>query len=247
MLKGKKAIITGAGSGIGFAIVNRFAENGANIWAFVHTAKPELLEQYEQISKENGIWIKAIEFDLMDEDSVKRSVKQVIAEGEKIDVLVNCAGMVNAKTLGMTSTEEMRQSMNVNFIMPSLFMQLVSRKMMRQKEGNIVNIISRAAEEYRSGAYAYGSSKMAMLWGTKAAAKELSQYGIRVNGVAPGLVETKLGTGRQTEEGIERYVSVNNIKRPAKPGEVADVVLYLASDKSSYVSGQIINCDGGRY
>lgn len=247
MLHGENAIITGAGSGIGFAIVNRFAESGANIWAFVHTAKTELLKQYEQMATKNNIWIKAVEFDLMDEDSVKKSVKQVLSEGEKIDILVNCAGMVNAKTLGMTSIEEMRQSMNANFFMPSLFMQLVSRKMMRQKEGNIINIISRAAPEFRSGTYAYGSSKMAMLWGTKAAAKELAQYNIRVNGVAPGLVETKLGTGRQTEEGIERYVSANNIKRAAKPGEVADVVLYLASEMSSYVSGQIINCDGGRY
>ena len=88
---------------------------------------------------------------------------------------------------------------------------------------------------------------MALLWGTKAAAKELSQYGIRVNGVAPGLTETKLGTGRQSEDGVERYVSTNNIKRPAKPDEIANTVLYLASDMSSYVSGQIINCDGGRY
>lgn len=247
MLNGKNAIITGAGSGIGFAILNKFAENGANVWAFVHKQNPELEKQYKQISQKNNVWIKPIEFDLMDEESVKRSVKQVITEGEKIDILVNCAGIVNAKTLGMTSLEEMRQSMNANFFMPSLFMQLVSRKMMRQKDGNIINIISRSAAEYRSGAYAYGSSKMALLWGTKAVAKELSQYGIRVNGVAPGLTETKLGTGRQSEEGIERYVSTNNIKRPAKPDEIANTVLYLSSDLSSYVSGQIINCDGGRY
>ena len=247
MLNGKNAIITGAGSGIGFAILNNFAENGANVWAFIHKKNPELEEQYKQISQKNKVWIKPVEFDLMDEEAVKKSVKQVIGEGEKIDILVNCAGIVNTKTLGMTSLDEMRQSMNANFFMPSLFMQLVSRKMMRQKDGNIINIISRSAEEYRSGAYAYGSSKMALLWGTKAAAKELSQYGIRVNGVAPGLTETKLGTGRQSEDGIERYVSTNNIKRPAKPDEIANTVLYLASDMSSYVSGQIINCDGGRY
>lgn len=247
VLKEKNAIITGAGSGIGFAVLNKFAENGANVWAFIHTVKSELLEQYEQISQKYGVWIKPIEFDLMDENSVKESVKHVLSESEKIDILVNCAGIVNAKTLGMTSVSEMQQSMNANFFMPSLIMQLVSRKMMRQKEGNIVNIISRAAPEFRSGAYAYGSSKMALLWGTKAAAKELALYGIRVNGVAPGLTETKLGTGRQSEESIERYVSTNNIKRPAHPDEIANTVLYLVSDMSSYVSGQIINCDGGRY
>jgi 3-oxoacyl-[acyl-carrier protein] reductase len=247
MLNGKNAIITGAGSGIGFAILKKFAENGANVWAFIHKTKPELEEQYKQISCDNCVWIKPVEFDLMDEETVKMAVKQVLSEGVSIDILVNCAGVVNAKTLGLTSLDEMRQTMNANFFMPSFLMQLVSRKMMHQKDGNIINIISRSAAEYRSGAYAYGSSKMALLWGTKAAAKELSQYGIRVNGVAPGLTETKLGTGRQSEDGIEKYVSMNNIKRPAKPDEIANTVLYLASNLSSYVSGQIINCDGGRY
>lgn len=247
MLRGKNAIITGAGSGIGLEIVKQFAENGCNTWAFVHKTNPESENAFEQLMKDNNVWIKTIEFDLHDEESVKSSVKGVITEGTKIDILVNCAGIVNAKTLSMTSIEEMKQSMNANFFMPSLLMQLVSRIMIRQKEGNIINIVSRSALEFRSGAYAYGSSKMALLWGTKAAAKELAQFGIRVNGVAPGLTETKLGTGRQSAEGIEKYVSTNNIKRPAKPVEIANTVLYLASDLSSYISGQIINCDGGRY
>lgn len=247
MIKGKNAIITGAESGIGFSIVRRFAENGANIWAFVYHLTPELEKTYESISEEHNIWIKPIEFDLLDEASVKAAVKTVTSEGLSVDILVNCAGIVNAKTLGMTSVEEMRQSMTVNFLMPSLLMQLVSRKMMRQKSGNIVNVISRAAPEFRSGAYAYGSSKMALLWGTKAAAKELGQFNIRVNGIAPGLTQTNLGTARLTDEAIAQYVSVNNIKRPASPDEISNTVLYLVSDMSSYVSGQIINCDGGRY
>ncbi|MCD7789890.1 MAG: SDR family oxidoreductase [Bacteroides thetaiotaomicron] len=247
MLKGKNAIITGAGSGIGYATVEKFAQNGANIWAFVHISKPEVIEKYKEIADKNGVWIKLYEFELMDDNVVKQAVKQVIADGQNIDVLVNCAGIVNAKTLGMTSINELRQIMEANFFTPSLLMQLVSRKMMRQRFGNIVNIISRAAPEFRAGAYAYGSSKMALLWGTKAVAKELSPYNIRVNGVAPGLTQTKLGTGRMSEEEIAMYVSNNNIKRPATPEEVAATVLYLASDMSSYVSGQILNCDGGRY
>lgn len=247
MLKGKNAIITGAGSGIGRATLKLFVENGANIWAFVHKTNIEIQNQLDKLSRKYNVWIKIVEFDLMDEQSVKASVKQVISEGEKIDILVNCAGIVNAKSLSMTSLDEMRESMMINFFMPSIIMQIVSRKMMRQKNGNIVNVISRVAPEFRSGAYAYGSSKMALLWGTKAAAKELAQYNIRVNGVAPGLTETKSGTGRQKEGGVEAYVSVNNIKRPAKPEEIANTVLFLVSDLSSYVSGQIINCDGGRY
>lgn len=247
MLRGKNAIITGSESGIGLAVLRLFAENGANIWAFVHECTPDIKEQFKTTAENKNVWIKPIEFDLMNEDTIKKSVKQVISDGEGIDILVNCAGIVHAKTLGMTSMDDIRKTMEADFIMPSLFMQLVSRKMMRQKSGNIINIISRAAPEYRSGSYAYGSSKMALLWGTKAVAKELSQYNIRVNGIAPGLTETNLGTARLTDEGIEKYVSVNNIKRPAKPHEIANTALYLASDMSSYISGQIINCDGGRY
>ena len=247
MLKGKNAIITGAGSGIGLAILNLFAKNGANVWALVHSINQDLKEQYESLSREYNVWIKPVEFDLMDEQSVKTSVKQIVSECDRIDILINCAGIVNTKTLAMTSLDEMKESMNVNFFMPSIITQIVSRKMMRQKEGNIVNIISRSAPEFRAGAYAYGSSKMALLWGTKAVAKELAPYNIRVNGVAPGLTETKSGTGRQKEGGVEAYVSANNIKRPAKPEEIAYTVLYLVSDMSYYVSGQIINCDGGRY
>ena len=247
MLKCKNAIVTGAGSGIGLAILNLFAQNGANVWALVHSINQDLKEQYESLSREYNVWIKPVEFDLTDEQSVKTSVKQIVSESDKIDILINCAGIVNTKSLAMTSLDEMKESMNVNFFMPSIITQIVSRKMMRQKEGNIVNIISRSAPEYRSGAYAYGSSKMALLWGTKAVAKELAPYNIRVNGVAPGLTETKSGTGRQKEGGVEAYVSANNIKRPAKPEEIANTVLYLVSDMSSYVSGQIINCDGGRY
>ena len=247
LLSGKNAIVTGAGSGIGLAILKRFAENGSNIWAFIHETSAELQEQYDQIAKENGVWINPIEFDLQDETSLKDAVKQILATGENIDILVNCAGIVQAKTLALTSVEEMKTSMNANFYMPAYLIQLVSRKMLRQKSGNIINIVSRAASEFRAGAFAYGSSKMALLWGTKAIARELAPHNIRVNGIAPGLTETRLGTGRQTEEEIAQYVSINNIKRPAKPYEVANTALYLASDLSSYLSGQIINCDGGRY
>ena len=125
MLKHKNAIVTGAGSGIGFAILSKFAENGANVWAFVHKQTSELEEQLNQIAQKNDVWIRPVEFDLMDEGTVKKSVKQVLSESGKVDILVNCAGIVNAKTLGMTSLDEMRQSMNANFFMPSLIMQLV--------------------------------------------------------------------------------------------------------------------------
>lgn len=247
MMRGKNAIVTGAGSGIGLATLKKFAENGVNIWAFIHKVDPGIKYQLEKIARDYNVWIELIEFDLEDEEIVKYSARRVISERKSIDILINCAGIVNSKGLGMTSLEEIRESMTVNFIMPSLLIQLISRKMMRQQGGVIVNVISRTASEFRPGAYAYGASKMALLWGTRAIAKELARYNIRVNGVSPGLTESKLGTGGRSEESVEKYVSINNIKRPARADEIANTILYLSSDMSSYVSGQIINCDGGRY
>ncbi len=246
MLKGKTAIITGAGSGIGLAIVKTFAHNGANIKAVLHHFNDEIIQVMEGVSKETRVSIDIYEMEMIDEASVNKTLKEIIKATDKIDILVNCAGIPSAKTLGMTSPSEMEMAMKINFIVPSCIMQMVSRKMIRQKSGIIINIASRAGIECRTGVYAYGSSKAALIWGTKAAAKELASFGIRVNGIAPGLTETKMGSLSRTEESISDYVSANNIKRPAKVEEIADVALFLVSDRSSYISGQIISVDGGR-
>ena len=247
MLNGKNAIVTGGESGIGNAIVHAFAKNRANVWALVYELDEATKGRFAEWEQEYGVWIKPIFFNLFDESSVKAAIKTVVTSGVSVDILVNCAGVAHSKTLGMTSLDDIQKCMTANFMMPSLIMQLVSRKMMRQKSGVIINIASKAVHEYRAGTYAYGSSKAAILWGTRAVAKELAPYNIRVNGVAPGLTETRLGSMNRTPEETERYVSTNNIKRTAQPDEIANTILFLASDMSSYISGQIINVDGGRY
>lgn len=245
-MNNKNIIITGASGGIGKSIIEAFAKKGNNIYALVHSKSEDVEQYFQNLMGKYNVWIKVYEVDFLSEDSVKTVIKSICSEKEKIDVLVNNAGISNAKNLGMTSLKDMEESMKINFFMPSLIMQLVSRKMMRQKEGIIINNISRCALEYRSGAYAYGSSKAALLWATKALSKELAPYNIRVNGIAPGLTETKMGSLSRTEESIEKYVSINNIKRPATTDEIANVVVFLADSASSYISGQIISVDGGR-
>ncbi|MCR5356767.1 MAG: SDR family oxidoreductase [Lachnospiraceae bacterium] len=246
MLQGKNAVITGAGSGIGRAIVDTFAKNGANIWAVVHKTNDEIEKMMSAIAEEQGIWIRVVEMEMHDQDSVKSAVKSIATSGDNVDILVNNAGIPSEKTLGMTSVEDMRRTMDINFIVPSYIIQMVSRKMIKQNGGTIINITSRSGVEVRAGVYAYGASKAALIWGTKAAAKELSQFNIRVNGIAPGLTETKMGSLGRDDEFIERYVSANNIKRPATTDEIAEAALFLASDRSSYISGQILSVDGGR-
>ena len=246
MLNGKNVVVTGAASGIGWAITEKCAQNGANVWAVIHHCTQEFVQKADKLAKENDVWIRPLEMELLDSDSVKAGIKAIVTSGDSVDVLVNNAGMPSEKTLGMTSEDDMEKAMKVNFVAPSIIIQMISRKMIKQNGGNIINITSRSGVEVRSGVYAYGASKAAMIWGTKAVAKELAPFNIRVNGIAPGLTETKMGSLNRDEEFILNYVSNNNIKRPSTTDEIANTVLFLASDKSSYISGQIISVDGGR-
>lgn len=245
-MNNQNIIVTGASGGIGRSIVETFAKNGNNVYALIHNNTEELELYFHSLEEKYNIWINVYVVDFLNEDSVKNVIKSICGQKDSVDVLVNNAGISIAKTLGMTSMADLETSMKINFYTPSLIMQMVSRKMMRQKKGIIINNISRSALEYRSGAYAYGSSKAALLWATKALSKELAPFNIRVNGIAPGLTETKMGSLSRTEESIEEYVSINNIKRPATTEEIANVIFFLSSTASSYISGQIISVDGGR-
>lgn len=247
MNKGKNAIVVGGFGGIGKSILSKFAMEGINVWALVRKVTDEDQEWIDAVSSSYGTWIKPVIADLCETDTIKTALLSIFKEGLPIDILINAAGISESNMLSMTTVESMKRSMEVNYIAPSFIMQMVARKMTAKRiKGVIVNIISRAALEVRIGAYAYGSSKAAFAWGTKAAAKELAAYGIRVNGIAPGITETKMGSMSRNEEEVMKYVEDNNIKRPAKPYEIADSVLFLVSDESAYISGQIISVDGGR-
>lgn len=246
LLMGKNAIITGCNSGIGLEILHTFCENGANVWAFVRTINHEFEDDIYKLMKQCNCWVKVVPFELFDTDSIKLAVKTILDDKQQVHILVNNAGIPCQKTLLMTSVDELQQVMNANFVAPSLLMQLISRIMARKKEGSIINITSRSGIEDRSGVYGYGASKAALIWATKAAAREFSDFEIRVNGIAPGLTETKMGSLSGNEQQIIRYVEKNDIKRPGKTREIANTALFLASDLSSYITGQIINVDGGR-
>ncbi|MCH1982906.1 SDR family oxidoreductase [Ruminococcus sp. OA3] len=242
----ESAVVTGASGGIGCAIVEQLASEKYNVWALVHHKNEEIEKTFDQVAKKNEVEIEIVEVEFLNMDLISDAIKAIIKSDKNISVLVNNAGMPYDKTLSLTSMVDLEKTLRVNFVIPSYIIQLVSRVMIKNRKGYIVNIISRAAMEVRSGTYAYGSSKAALAWGTRATAKELAAYNIRVNGIAPGLTETKMGTLRRSEESVQRYVQINNIKRPARPEEIANVVSFLISDKSSYISGQIISVDGGR-
>lgn len=245
MLKGKNAIITGARSGIGLATLQLFAQNGCNCWAIIHREDPDFLSKMQALEKENNVWIKPVYMELDNSDSIKQGMKDILSEKLPVDVLVNAAGIVSPNRLfTMTKMDDIRRVMDVNFFSAVELSQLVCRPMMRQRKGSIINIASIAAWGEDTSQMEYAASKAAMVIATKKLARELGSAGIRVNAVAPGLTQTKMLDVLEDE--AEALIKKGlGLHRFGTPEEIAEVCLFLASDKSSYVTGETIKVDGG--
>ena len=247
MIQGKNAIVTGARSGIGFATVQLFAQNGCNCWAVVHRDDEAFLSSIAQWEKEYNVWINPVHIDLGDSDSIKTGMKQIIQEKQPIDILVNAAGIVSPNRLfSMTKMEDIRRVMDVNFFSVIELTQLVCRSMMRQRKGSIINIGSIAAWGEDTSQMEYAASKAALTIATKKLARELGAIGIRVNAVAPGLTQTKM-LEELEEEQLQTITKGIGLHRLGTPEEIAQVCLWLASDSSSFVTGETIKADGGGF
>lgn len=245
MEKIKNAIITGANRGIGLATVKKFVENKINVWACMREPNPEIEEKFKMYEEEYGVWIHPIYFDLMDEEQVKEGVKTILLQKQQVDILVNNAGMAHGALLQMTSMETLKRVYQVNFFAHVQIIQMVSKSMMKNKKGSIINVASVGGIEASPGYLAYGSSKSSLIWTTRMLSRELGPYGIRVNAVAPGTTDTKMGYYKSEEE-MEKVLGKTSLGRMAKPEEIAEVIYFLASDKSSYITGDVLKVDGGR-
>ena len=247
MIQGKNAIVTGARSGIGFATVQLFAQNGCNCWAVVHRDDEAFLSAIAQWEQEYNVWIKPVHIDLGDSDSIKAGMKQIMQEKPPIDILVNAAGIVSPNRLfSMTKMDDIRRVMDVNFFSVIELTQLVCRSMMRQRKGSIINIGSIAAWGEDTSQMEYAASKAALTIATKKLARELGVIGIRVNAVAPGLTQTKM-LEELEEEQLQTITKGIGLHRLGTPEEIAQVCLWLASDSSSFVTGETIKADGGGF
>lgn len=245
-LEGKNIVITGCNRGIGKAVLERCAQNGANIWACTRSYDEDIRRGLETIAEKEGVWIKHIGIDLESDESIKKAARRIAGEKKSVDVLINNAGIPYSGLLSLTPVDDIRKVMGINFIAPMMLIQGLSRIMIRQHYGNIINMASIGGIEAREGFLAYGASKAALIWATKSVSKELGHHNIRVNGIAPGLIETRMGIDIHTEEQIQETVALSTMRRLGMPGEVADVAVFLASDESSFMTGQIIQVDGGR-
>ena len=243
LLDGKVCLITGASRGIGAATAKRFVQEGAIVYANVRLPK-NLDDLFVKMTDDEAGSIKALYFDVRDEAASKQAIMQIKKEQSRLDVLVNNAGIMKDALIGMVSTTLMKEIFDTNVIGVANMLQLATKIMTKQKSGSIVNLSSIVGIEGNAGQLAYSASKGAVAAITKTASKELAQYGIRVNAVAPGMIDTDM----YRSIGADRVKSqLENIRmgKLGTPEEVADAILFLASDLSRYITGEIIGVNGG--
>ena len=244
MLNTKVAIITGCNRGIGKAILEDYAKHGSDVFAVVRKENAAFSEYCEGLADEYQVEIHIVYADFSDEEQVKQAAKSILATKKQIDVLVNNIGIANPlNMLAMTRMETVKDAFQVNLFSSLLFTQLISKAMMRKKSGSVIFISSSAA--FDGGANVeYSASKAALIGAARRLAVELGAFHIRVNVVAPGLTSTDMGNSMSpADEAIA--LSKNIMKRKGEPEEIADVVVFLGSDMSRFMTGQVVRVDGG--
>ncbi len=244
LLQGKVAVVTGANRGIGRAILTCFRAHGCSVYACARQldALPDI-PVAPPLGADAG-FLEWVALDLASEASIREASRRILADKRKIDVLVNNAGTASGALFQMTTMAEMRRTFEVNLFGPLQFSQGLARWMARQGGGSIINLASTAAFVADAGTLAYGSSKAALARATQSMATELGASGVRVNAIAPGLTTTDMYE-QMDPAAREDLLAASALKRPASPEEIAHVALFLASDLSSYVTGQVIRADGG--
>ena len=246
-LENKNAIITGARTGICRTVVEAFAKNGCNVWTVVHRDDSAFEADMKELAARCGVWIKIVHINLEDEEDIKRGMREISSEKLPIDILVNGAGVTSPNRLiVMTPLKEMHRVMQVNFFAAVQMSQAVFKSMYRQQKGSIINIASIAGIDGDLSQLEYGASKAALICATKKMAYEWGDFNIRVNAIAPGLIDTKM-LGDMEPAVVDELTRKTSLHRVGKPSEIANLCVFLASDKSSYISSETIRIDGGGY
>ncbi|MCI8466550.1 MAG: SDR family oxidoreductase [Lachnospiraceae bacterium] len=240
----KHAIVTGANRGIGLSIVKEFARDGISVWACMRK-KSEEFEKELQMMNASALAVEPLYFDITDREAAKSAAMSVYKKAGGIDILVNNAGVSEDSLFFMTSVKKMEEIFNVNFFSPLYFTQVVARLMARKSSGSIINIASVSGLQNEIGRIAYGSSKAALIFAGKTLSMEFGQYGIRVNTICPGFIDTDMWNQRR-EELREQILSETPLHRQGTPEEVAKAALFLANEGASYITGSNLVIDGGR-
>ena len=243
LLQGKTALITGEARGIGKAIALKFASEGANI-AFTDLVIDENGEATRQEIEALGVTCKAYASNAADFQQTEEVVQQVKADFGTIDILVNNAGITKDGLMLRMTEAQWDAVIGVNLKSAFNFIHAVVPIMMRQRGGSIINMASVVGVHGNAGQSNYSASKAGMIALAKSIAQEMGPKGIRANAIAPGFIETAM-TAALPEDVRKDWMTKIPLRRGGKPEDVADVALFLASDLSSYVTGQVIQIDGG--
>lgn len=242
LLQGKTALVTGASKGIGRAIAMKYAEQGANV-AFTYLSSVERGEALVKELEAKGVQAKGYRSDASEYAAAEELINNVVADFGSLDILVNNAGITKDNLL-MRMTEEMWDDV-INVNLKSCFntVKCATRTFMKQKSGSIINITSVVGVKGNAGQANYAASKAGIIGFTKSVALELGSRNIRCNAVAPGFIETEM-TEVLDEKTVQGWRDAIPMKRGGQPEEVADCCVFLGSDQSTYISGQVIQVDG---
>ena len=242
LLEGKVCLVTGTNRGIGAEILERFAQEKAIVYA---NARKEgsLNEIAEHLQRKYGTLSEPVYFDIRDNKAIKETIMRIKKEQGSLDVLVNNAAVMKDAVIGMATQELMQETFEVNVFAMMQLIQLAVKMMKRQRRGSIINFSSMVGVNGNPGQLVYSASKGAVIALTKTAAKELAEFNIRVNAVAPGIIDTELHKDVKPELMGKRLENVG-MGRMGRAEEVADACVFLASDLSGYITGQVLGVDG---
>ena len=243
LLEGKTALITGASKGIGKAIAQKFVAHGANV-AFTYLSSVEKGEALEKELAQEGVKVKGYRSDASNFQEAEKLINDVVAEFGQLDILVNNAGITRDNLLMRMSEEMWDEVINVNLKSVFNTVKAATRTFMKQKSGSIINMSSVVGVKGNAGQANYAASKAGIVGFTKSVALELGSRNIRSNAIAPGFIETEM-TDVLDEKTVQGWRDAIPLKRGGTPDDVADCTVFLASDMSIYITGQVIQVDGG--
>jgi 3-oxoacyl-[acyl-carrier protein] reductase len=242
-LSGKTVLVTGGTRGIGYAMVQLFAAEGANI-TFIYMSSVERAVALEQELAGKGIKAKGYKADVALFDDAQKTVDEVVKEFGRIDVLVNNAGITRDGLLMRMNEQQWDEVIDTNLKSAFNYTKACTPIMMRQRSGCILTVSSVVGVHGNAGQANYSASKAGLIGFTKSVAKELASRGVRANVIAPGFVMTEM-TQQIPEEKLAEWCKTIPMQRGASVEEIANVALFLVSDQSSYITGQVIQVDGG--